>query len=262
VQQAFALEFLRRHRDEPFFFYYSSHLVHDPIVATPDTKPGETSKDALYDDNVAYLDKQVGEVVAELDKLGLRERTLILFAGDNGTDAGDGLNADRKLGSSSTIGGRRLYGGKRHLTEGGAGVPLIATWPGKTPAGRVLRDLVDFTDVLPTLAEVAGAPQPRGVKLDGHSFAPQLRGEKGAPRAWVFSQLDARWFVREDGWKLNERGELFDMSDAPFTEKPVQADAVDPASLAARQRLQAVLAALNPAAGKTEPPPKLPKKAE
>ncbi len=96
VQQAFALDFLRRHRDQPFFLYYASHLVHDPIVATPDTKPGESRKDVLYDDNVAYLDKQVGELVAELDKLGLREKTLILFSADNGTDAGDGPIAGRK----------------------------------------------------------------------------------------------------------------------------------------------------------------------
>ncbi len=257
VQQTFALEFLRRHRDQPFFFYYASHLVHDPITATPNSKPDETSKAARYDGYVAYLDKQVGELVAEVDKLGLRERTLILFSADNGTDAGDGPIAGRtQLGRSSLIGGRRLYGGKRDMTEGGTNVPLIANWKGTTPAGRVLRDLVDFTDLLPTFAELAAAPLPQGVKFDGRSFAPQLRGEKGTPREWVFSQLDVRWFVRNDGWKLNERGEFFDMKDAPFAEKPVPADTPDAATVAARQHLQAVLAELNPAAGKTEPAPK------
>lgn len=257
VEQAFALEFLHRHRDRPFFFYYSSHLVHDPIVATPDTKPGETRKDVLYDGYVTYLDKQVGELVAEIDKLGLRERTLILFSGDNGTDAGFGPIAERKqLGRSSTIGGRRLWGGKRDMTEGGANVPLIASWKGVTPAGRVLRDLVDFTDLLPTFAELAAAPLPPGVKLDGHSFAPQVRGGKGTPREWVFTQLDSRWFVRDDGWKLNEHGELFDMKDAPFAELPVPVEATEATAVAARKRLQAVLAELNPSAGKTEPAPK------
>ena len=59
----------------------------------------------------------------------------------------------------------------------------------------------------------------------GRSIAPQLRGEKGSPREWAYVQLGARWYVREQGWKLNESGELFDMSDAPFTEKPVAANA-------------------------------------
>ena len=87
-------------------------------------------------------------------------------------------------------------------------MPLIASGKGTTPAGSVRRDLVDFTDLLPTFAELAGAQVPQGVKLDGRSFAPQLRGEKGMPREWIFSQLGNRWFVRDDGWKLNERGEL------------------------------------------------------
>lgn len=256
VQQAFALEFLRRHRDKPFFLYYASHLVHDPIVATPDTQAGEERKSVLYDDNVAYLDKQVGELVAELDKLGLRERTLIVFSGDNGTDAGDGPIEERKqLGRSSTIGGRRLHGGKRDMTEGGVGVPLIVNWKGTLPGGRLLRDLVDFTDLLPTFAEFGGAMLPSGVTFDGRSFAPQLRGEKGMPREWVFSQLDTRWFVRNDEWKLNERGELYEMRDAPFVEKKIANDTTDSAAIAARKRLQTVLAELNPAGGKTEPPP-------
>lgn len=84
------------------------------------------------------------------------------------------------------------------------------------------------------------------------SFAPQLRGEKGTPRQWAYVQLGARWFVREAGWKMNESHELFDMSDAPFVEKPVAASADTDASKAARERLTKVLAELNPAGGKTD----------
>ncbi len=247
VQQAFALDFLRRHRAEPFYFYYSSHLVHDPIVPTPDSKQGQESKQVLYDDNVVYLDRQIGQLVSELDNLGLRERTLIVFSSDNGTDVGRG---------PSTMGGRRLSGGKRDMLEGGVGVPLIASWMGTIPAGRVLRDLVDFTDVLPTFADVAGAKLPDRVTFDGRSFAPQLRGAKGTPREWVFVQYGNNWHVRDDLWKLNESGELFDLKDAPFVEKPVPADATDASASAARERLQAVLAQLNPAEGKTEPSPR------
>jgi len=240
VTHAFALDFIRRHRDGPFFFYYPSHLVHGPILRTPDTKP-EAGKggEALYNDNVAYLDKQVGELVAELDRLGMREKTLILFTGDNGT-------ARR----SGTIGGRQVNGAKGSLLEGGARVPLIANWKGTAPGGRVLRDLVDFSDFVPTFSELAGAKMPEGVRFDGHSFAPQLRGERGNPRDWVFVQLGSRWYVRDDGWKRDETGTLFDMKDSPFIEAEVALDSKDPAAAEARRRLGAVLAQLNPAGGK------------
>jgi len=239
VIQAFSLDFIRRHRDGPFFLYYPMHLVHGPILRTPDSMPGTKE---YYDDNIAYMDKQVGEIVAELEKLGLREKTLVLFSGDNGT----------ALSYPSTIGGRMINGKKASMLEGGSRVPLIASWPGTTPAGKVSKDIVNFTDMLTTFAELGGAKLPEGFKYDSVSIAPQLRGEKGAPREWAYVQLGAKWYVREQGWKMNESGELFDMSDAPFVEKPVAATADTDASKAARARLTAVLADLHPAAGKTD----------
>ena len=242
----YAMNFLRRHAakgsasGKPFYLYYASHLVHGPILRTPDSKPGETDPVTLYNDNVAYLDKQVGLVVAELDRLGLRDNTLIVFSGDNGT-------AQR----SGTIHGRQINGQKGTMLEGGSRVPLIANWKGVTATGRVLNDLVDFSDVLPTFVETAGAKLPQGVTIDGHSFAAQLRGRKGNPREWVFVQLGSRWYVRDDGWKLNRAGELFDMKDAPFVEQPVAEDSKEEAVVAARKRLQAVLDKLSPASGKT-----------
>ncbi|MSU56627.1 MAG: hypothetical protein EXS35_00325 [Pedosphaera sp.] len=236
----FTKDFFKRHKDEPFYFYFQTHLVHGPILRTPDTKEGTKGEEALYDDNMVYMDKQVGQLVAELEKLGLREKTLIVFSGDNGTAK-----------QSGTIGGRQINGHKSTVLEGGSRVPLIANWPGVTPKGKVLNDLTDFTDFFPTFAEVAGAKMPKDVKIDGHSFAPQLLGKKGSPRDWIFVQLNAKWYARNDGWKLNESGELFDMSDAPFVEKLVAADGQSAAAKAAHQKLQAVLADLNPAAGKT-----------
>ena len=246
VYHSFAVDFLRRHAPKgaaavkPFYLYYASHLIHGPIVRTPDSKAGETDPIALYNDNVAYLDKQVGLLVAELDKLGLRGNTLIVFSGDNGT-----------TGQPNTIGGRKINGLKGSMLEGGTRVPLIANWKGVAPAGRVLKDLVDFSDMLPTFAEVAGAKLPQGVTIDGRSFAAQLHGQKGSPREWIFVQLGRRWYVRDEGWKLNEAGELFDMKDSPFVEQLVLADSKDGAAVAARKRLQAVLDKLNPTGGKT-----------
>jgi arylsulfatase A len=89
------------------------------------------------------MDKLVGKLVAELDRLKLRDNTLIVFVGDNGTGG--------NFANISTIGGRRLIGEKGSTLEGGANVPLIANWPGKVPSGRVSADLLDSTDFLPTL---------------------------------------------------------------------------------------------------------------
>lgn len=252
IIQQFSLDFIRRHKDGPFFLYYPMHFVHAPILRTPDSK---TATDAdFYNDNIAYMDKQVGEIVAEVEKLGLREKTLIIFSGDNGT----------ALSYPTTIGGRMINGKKASMLEGGSRVPFIASWPGTTPAGKVSKDIVNFTDMLATFAELSGARLPDGFKYDSVSIAPQLRGEKGTPREWAFVQLGAKWYVREQGWKLNERGELFDMSDAPFTEKPVAASDDTAESKAARERLTKVLADLNPGGGKTDdakgPGPKKKKK--
>lgn len=147
IIQQFSLDFIRRHKEQPFFLYYSMHLVHGPILRTPDSKPG--TKD-FYDDNIAYMDKQVAEIVAEVEKLGLREKTLILFSGDNGT----------ALTYPAPIGGRMINGKKASMLEGGSRVPLIASWPGTTPAGKVSKDIVNFTDMLATFAELGGAKLP------------------------------------------------------------------------------------------------------
>ena len=230
------VKFVRQHRDEPFFVYYPMSHVHGELMPTPDSAAGSTD---LMADNIVYMDKLVGQFMAELDTLKLRENTLVIFMGDNGT--GKGM-ADR-----ATIGGKALSGMKGTMLECGGLVPMIASWPAKAPAGRVCADLIDSTDFVTTFAELAGAKLPSGMVFDGHSLVPQLTGESAKPRAWVFNELARMWYVREAQWKLNEKGELFDMSGAPFTETLVTNDTET--SKAARQRLQAVLAELNPAGG-------------
>ena len=250
VASDLAVDFMRRHRDHPFYFYLAEHLIHGPILRTPDSKDGAAPHE-LYDDNIRYLDKTVGKLVAELDKLGLREKTVILFSSDNGTSrVGYTPEHDPQM-TTGKIGGRAMHGMKGELLEGGSRVPLIANWKGTLPAGGTRNDLIDFSDLLPTFADLAGATLPTGVKFDGQTFAPQLRGEAGRPRETIFVQLGAGWYVRDDGWKLNEKGELFSMKDAPYVEQLVPADSADPNAQSARKRLQTVLAELNPAGGKT-----------
>jgi arylsulfatase A len=251
IVHGFAIDFINRHKDQPFFVYYASHLVHLPMERTPDSKPGTTGEKNLYPDNIAHLDKQVGLIVKELERLHLREKTLIVFSADNGTQ---GPRGGKNYSFPTSVNGRAISGHKGQMLEGGSRVPLIANWPGVTPPGRVLKDLIDFSDMYPTFAAIAGAKMPKGLPFDGRSYAPQLRGQTGKPREWVYVQLGDKWYVRSPGWKLTHSGDLFEMKDAPFVEKPVAADSMDAEARAAREKLQKVLDALNPAGGKVNKP--------
>jgi len=217
----FLIDFITRNQAKPFFVYYPMVLVHDPFEPTPDEKKGgldgrkKSGPDVShFPAMVAYMDKTVGRLVAALDKLKLRENTLILFTGDNGTP--------RPV--TSRTGKTVIPGGKGTVTHLGSHVPLIASWKGTVPGDRVLHDLVDFTDVLPTLAEVAGAELPRGVKIDGRSFAPQLRGQTGQPREWVYVQLGNASFVRDQHWLLHNDGRFYDIKDDPFERHDLSAE--------------------------------------
>jgi arylsulfatase A len=240
LMHEFAADFIRRQRHQPFFLYYPMHLVHEPLEPTPGAADPRLD---LFASNIAYMDKLVGRLMDILDETGTRENTLVIFAGDNGTNT-------RKTG---TVNGKEIIGSKGAMSEGGAHVPLVACWPAGTPSGRTNSDLVDFSDFLPTFAAMSGASLPAHVQLDGQSFFPQLRGAAGQPREWVFVQLDFKWYVRDKQWKLNQDNELFDVSGTPFIETAVPSDAAMTGAAEARQRLQAALAKLNPAGGKRSP---------
>lgn len=232
------VDFMTRNRNRPFFAYYSLSHVHAEILRTPDSPEGSKN---LYADNISYMDKLVGRLVDELERLKLRENTMLVFFGDNGTGGG--------YADVSTVRGRRLSGEKGSMLEGGANVPLIVNWPGRTPAGRVSSELIDSSDFLPTFAELAGARAPQNTIIDGRNALPQFTGQKSRGRDWIFIQLARQWYAREAGWKLNQAGELFDMSEAPFEEPAVAIDRQGPSAKAARSRLQAALDKLNPSGG-------------
>jgi arylsulfatase A len=239
----FCVDFITRHREQPFYLYYSMSHVHAQIMPTPDTVPGTADRFRIYQDNVAYMDKLVGKLIAALDRLGLRENTLILFAGDNGT-------ATEWYERCTINGGKSVSGHKQTLLECGALVPCIAHWPGHVPAAQVTAGLINICDFYPTIAALAGAKLPAGVTIDGQDFAPQLLGQSTTwPRNWIFVQLDRNWYDRDRDWKLNQARELFDMRQAPFAEPLIPSTTTDETALAARRRLQAVLDELNPAAG-------------
>ncbi|MEI7472125.1 MAG: sulfatase-like hydrolase/transferase [Chitinophagaceae bacterium] len=231
------VKWISSNKDKPFFLYYSLVEVHGKILPTPNSKPGSD----IYADNIAYMDGLVGKLLTTLDSLKLREKTLIVFMGDNGTAGG--------YAKRGTIGGKQLSGKKGEMLECGGLVPTLANWPSYIAPNQVSNTLIDASDLLPTFAEVGGAALPTKNILDGRSFLPQLIGKKGNPREWVFCELGNKWYVRDDRWKLNREDELFDMINSPFEEKLMTNYSNNKEATAAHDRLKAVLDQLNPAGG-------------
>ncbi|GHC46624.1 hypothetical protein GCM10007100_10330 [Roseibacillus persicicus] len=189
VFNRYALDFMKRKKEKPFFLYYSMVLVHDEHTPTPDTKPEsvyddwdhlkQTSPKAMrgndpkyFPDMVAYTDKMVGQVLDQLKALELEDETLVVLMGDNGT---------KEIHSHILPDGTVFKGNKGANKEGGLHVPLLVRSPGEIVPGQTYEGLVDVTDILPTLCEAADIPLPKNFVLDGRSFWKQVTGksEKG-----------------------------------------------------------------------------------
>lgn len=240
-----ACEFIERNHDRPFFLYYPIFLPHDPWLPTPDSgvpdawKLGSDHKKsdrAYFADNIRYLDKLIGRVVTTLEEQGVRDNTLILFTGDNGT----GVGVRTMLNDAVVI------GGKGSMTDAGTHVPLIANWPAVIRTPAVSTDLVDFSDFLPTICAAAGAAIPADLPIDGRSFLPQLQGKTGTPREWVYSWFsksptanEPREWARTQRYKLYRTGEFHDVSADPLEQKPLTD--LSPDAEAVRTALQHVL---------------------
>jgi arylsulfatase A-like enzyme len=234
VVQRFALDFIRRHRDQPFFLYYPMINVHAPNESTPLNRDHPPSDEAgLYAGMVSYTDRQVGELLRTLDELGIAEETIIYFAGDNGSSTGGTLN------------GRSMPGAKSRVSDLGVHVPLIVRAPGRVRAGAVSEVLTDATDLLPTLSEFGGATLPATGTLDGHSLVAELTGKKEAvpPRKWIFTQYGEHRAVRDARYFADNRGAFFDLVADPLQEHDLASD-TSPAVETARRRLQRVLSDL------------------
>lgn len=237
----FLLDFMERNKDRPFFAYYPMALTHGPFETTPDSADRSSKNDQKnFEDMVAYADKIVGRFVKKLEQLKLTNHTILIFTADNGT-AHD---------LESRLNGRTIHGDKGSATDAGTHVPLIVYAPGIIRGGRVLDDLIDFTDFLPTLAEAIGAKLPAGRTFDGRSFLPQLKGDRGNPREWLYTYYFPRpyaekydtpyahpeiRFARDQRYKLYGDGRLFDLRRDPEEKQAVSGDT------AARAKLQKAL---------------------
>ena len=253
----FLLRFIETNKARPFFVYYPMVLVHSPFVPTPHSE-NRQSKDEQknFEDMVAYTDVIVGRIHDKLEELDLLRNTVFVFTSDNGTH--------HTL--ASRLGGDTIVGDKGAPTDAGTHVPLIVNAPGMVPGGRVVDDLIDFADFLPTLADAADLALPAQDHADGRSFWERLRGEPGQPREWLYTYYFPRPFatafltpythpevlyVRDKRYKLYGNGELFDVRADPSEEEPLPVS--DVASQPARRKLQSALDSM-PSRGLRIPP--------
>jgi arylsulfatase A-like enzyme/acetyl esterase/lipase len=200
-----AVGFIDANKDRPFFLYVPHIMPHVPIFASE--KFRGASERGLYGDVIQELDWSVGEILAALDKNRLGERTLVIYASDNGPFLSYGEHA----GSAGV-----MREGKLTTFEGGVRVPGIMRWPGRIPENRVCSDLVTTMDLFATLTNLVGA-KPPARKTDGVDVAPLIFGEKGAKGRdifWYYSG-DELHAVRQGDWKLHLPHEYLTVAAEP-----------------------------------------------
>jgi arylsulfatase A-like enzyme len=217
-----AIDFLRRHKDQPFFLYLPHFGVHSPHQAKEEwiarfkDKPGVGGHDnSTYAAMIASVDESVGRVLATLEELKLSERTLVIFSSDNGGVGGydrEGLSRSGGITDNAP-----LRGGKGMLYEGGVRVPYIFRWPGTISPGTVSDEPINSVDLYPTLLEITGAKPPENQPLDGTSYAsllhgratlPPNRGQDFQPRNPLFWHFPGYLGAGQNSWRTTPAGSI------------------------------------------------------
>ncbi len=211
-----AIEWLDSHvatsASQPFFVYLPFHEPHEPVASPPELvalyqSVAQNADQAQYFANVHNVDLAVGRIVEALEKLKVRDNTLIVFTADNGPET---LNRYRTASRSWGI-TAHLRGMKLHTHDGGFHVAGIMNWPKVIRPGQTIDDPVSSLDLLPTLSELAGQPLPTDRPLDGISLAGLLRGGpmpvRSQPLVWAYYNAinDARVAMRHGPWKVLAR---------------------------------------------------------
>jgi arylsulfatase A len=252
IANQYVLDFIERHREEPFFIYYPMVLPHWPFEPTPlssdwdpnarindsEEKPG-LGNPLYFVDMVEYADRLVGTVVKKLESLGLRENTLVVFTSDNGSQSG----------IVSIVDGKKVIGGKGTLLETGTRVPLVMNWPSVIKPGQRNSDLISFTYFFPTLAEIAGINISNQLSLDGLSIAKLLRGDKielpDTLYMWWFMWNDPNKlggeFARTKQYKLYHDGRFYDLPSDPQERMPLKDEELTSEQQAEKIRLLKIM---------------------
>ena len=248
-----ALEFMREHKDRPFFLYYPTTVPHLALQVPEDSLreyAGKFSEEpytggrgylphrqprAAYAAMVTRMDSHVGRLLALLKELKLEEQTIVVFTSDNGPlyDEYGGTDADFFHSAAGFRGHKGSY------YEGGFRVPGLVRWPGHIAAGSTSDRVTGFEDWLPTLFDLIGAQDATPKDLDGISFAPTLLGNKQEPRPFLYRESPSyggQQCVRVEDWKVLRRNlnpaprakaqrlgeiELYNLADDPSEKEDI-----------------------------------------
>ena len=198
------IDFIERHKDEPFCLYLPHESVHspyqgrnDPPERLPDGKKGKKARGEeiarAYKEMVEVMDEGIGKIVETVRRLGLERKTFIFFCSDNGAT---------RNGSNGA-----LAGYKGSLWEGGHRVPAVAYWPGRIKPGTVTSQITLGMDMFPTMISIAGAKLPAGLNLDGVDLLGMLLEDRKLPERTLFWRYRKERAVRKGPWKLLVQGD-------------------------------------------------------
>ncbi len=220
---AYALDFINRHRAQPFFLYYPMVLVHDPFVPTPDSEAWNDERlryeadTAYFADMMTYTDKLVAAIANRLEQLGL-DNTILIFTADNGTNVNIHTITDDRV----------IQGAKGNTIVDGTHVPMIAQWPRMHTTGSTYHGLIEFSDFYATFADLVGVSEIN----DGVSFLPVLKsGKTKELRSHIVIHYDPKWsdrvnqyrnqFVQSGHYKMYRDGTVYDLSQDPLEISPI-----------------------------------------
>ena len=243
----FLISFIKNNRQSPFFAYYPMILPHNPFLPTPDSSDRKNrNQQKNFEDMTSYIDKLVGRIADALDKLDLLKNTVLIFTSDNGTNSA----------IVSKLHGKKIVGGKGFTHRYGTHVPLIVSCPGTVKKGEVCDNLVDFSDIVPTLSDITGIPLLQDMKPDGLSFWPHCIGKQGKTHDYLFcyyfprpgsGKYDNKYFHYEERFAWDKRfryyedGRLYDMIKDPEEKTNIRESDRNDEAEAARKKLKAAI---------------------
>jgi arylsulfatase A len=244
----YILNFIDSNKSNAFFIYYSMILCHKEFSPTPDDagyaawQSIEGNNDKKYFPSmVKYMDKKIGIILDKIKSAGLEKNTIVFYVGDNGT---------QKEITSGYL-NDSITGAKSESLEYGIHVPLICKWPDVIAPGKVNNDIVDFTDILPTMADIADISVLQKYKpVDGFSFYKALNDVNNDARSWSFCHYYPRMcgkyiglerWAQDTAYKLYETGNFYHFTNDIMQEHPLTNASLTEQQAQIKQSLQDVI---------------------